>query len=846
MACTARVLAADAMFPFIVSYDSPANVTNLSTWLATPAGKHGHIRVKDGHFIHDEGTIRFWGTNLCFDACFPSKADAEKLARRLARFGINVVRMHHMDSHSIWGTSPNKTTIDPEQLDRLDYFVWQLKRNGIYTNLNLHVSRSLGATEGFPAPNQRPTYDKGLDNFEPRMIELQKKYARDLLTHVNPYTHTAYRDEPAVAFVEINNENALFDQWSHGNLDKLPEPYTSTFRGLWHEWLVAKYATTPRLREAWNREQQPLGDELLRNGDFARPLGPEWHFERDGQTEADWLIKPRGRGDASCLRVNVIRNGDVAWHPQFSQAGFAVKRGQSYTLSFWVRSEQRSQLNVNCMMAHAPWQRLGGSFDVTADLMWSEQRLTFVADQDDSNARITGRSRSSGVYEVSQFSLRQGGTRGLQPDEGLETQNIPVLGHADSTRTPTARRDFIDFLWDTEQSYWTEMDRFLKQELGVHALVSGTQLSYSPVHIQSQLDYLDAHAYWQHPRFPNRPWDRRDWYVEDLAMVNQRGGTLTDLAGRRVAGMPYTISEYNHPNPNSYTAEGLPMLAAMAAWQAWDGVYHFTYSHDTDFEPTRLSNFFDVKGDPAKLVHMPAAVAMFVRGDLEPAATMTLVPLSREAERKKLYEGNGDPWRLRMSAFGMASALPLSQRVAFDLHPSSPYTPSGTGESPRVRWGVDGGRGAFIASTNRSKFFTGFVDSTSDRPIDLDNVQLRVGRTQLGWATISLTCIDGGGFNHPGRILVAASGLQQNSHAKLERLGSDRVTLRDQWGDSPLLCEGINAEITLPLPAERVEYFSLDAAGNRQQALKVAGDEHASRLMLDAKYQTLWYEVVVR
>ena len=66
------------------------------------------------------------------------------------------------------------------------------------------------------------------------MIELQKKYARDLLTHVNPYTKTAYTDEPAVAFVEINNENALFAEWGWGKLDSLPEPYATTFRKLWN------------------------------------------------------------------------------------------------------------------------------------------------------------------------------------------------------------------------------------------------------------------------------------------------------------------------------------------------------------------------------------------------------------------------------------------------------------------------------------------------------------------------------------------------------------------------------------------------------------------------------------
>ncbi len=202
--------------------------------------------------MNDAGPVRFWATNIAFEGCFPTHQQAERLAARLARLGINCVRMHHMDMFSIWGNSPNKLTIDPQKMERLDFFIAQLKKHGVYTNLNLHVSRWFGEEEGFSGRSQRPEFDKGLDNFEPRMIELQKKYARDLLTHVNPYTGNPYTREPAVAFVEINNENALHATWGEGKLDQLPEPYASTYRKLWNGWLKQKYGSTEQLRKAWN------------------------------------------------------------------------------------------------------------------------------------------------------------------------------------------------------------------------------------------------------------------------------------------------------------------------------------------------------------------------------------------------------------------------------------------------------------------------------------------------------------------------------------------------------------------------------------------------------------------
>jgi hypothetical protein len=50
---------------------------------------------------------------------------------------------------------------------------------------------------------------KSLSLYDKRIIELEKEYAHNLLTHVNPYTKAEYRNEPAIAIVEILNENGI-------------------------------------------------------------------------------------------------------------------------------------------------------------------------------------------------------------------------------------------------------------------------------------------------------------------------------------------------------------------------------------------------------------------------------------------------------------------------------------------------------------------------------------------------------------------------------------------------------------------------------------------------------------
>jgi hypothetical protein len=472
---------------------------------------------------------------------------------------------------------------------------------------------------------------------------------------------------------------------------------------------------------------------------------------------------------------------------------------------------------------------------------------------------------------LANVSLRPGGVWGLRPDESLEAGNVAVLPRDSLARTPQARRDFVDFLFDTERHYWLSMYRYLKDELGVEALVSGTQLSYSPVTTQAQLDYIDAHAYWSHPHFPNRPWDRRDWWVLDRAMVNHPGGTLESLAARRVLGKAFTVSEYNHPFPNRYAAEGFPMLASMAALQAWDGVLPFTYSHNEEFEPEKLTSYFDIKADPTRLAHMPACVALFVRGDLKPGEQLADVALWPEKERTLLYETLSTR-SITADRLGLPEHAALRHRVGMRLvegppadgaaaqkaASASPDTGDGfesaEGEStdePR-RFVSDTGQmvwdvsrpdaGYFTVDTPRTKLFTGFVGGRTFR---LGSVELQIGPTRLDWATVSMVCRDGAGFDSPGRILVAATGWMQNTGAVPESRGGDRITLGARWGEGPVLCEGIAAEIVLPVSAERVTVYPLDAAGARRPKLATESRRGRAVARLSPKAETLWYEIEI-
>jgi hypothetical protein len=225
---------------FPVSYDADApGAFAADGFLDKPAGRDGGVVARDGHFYSGGRRVRFLGVNFCFGANFPTHAEANVVAARLARFGINIVRFHHMDTQPFPGGILTRGTeeLNAEALDRMDYLIAALKKNGVYADLNLHVSHSFARALGLPGAEQAPTADKVIDLFDLQLIAAEKNYAKGLLTHVNAYTGKAYFEEPAVGIVEINNENTFFTWGGEQMIEGLPKYFMGELNGFWNQWL---------------------------------------------------------------------------------------------------------------------------------------------------------------------------------------------------------------------------------------------------------------------------------------------------------------------------------------------------------------------------------------------------------------------------------------------------------------------------------------------------------------------------------------------------------------------------------------------------------------------------------
>jgi len=273
----APAAAQESFYPFAADPDRLAGAPDFSR-LNRPLTPADRLFVCGPHFCRvgpdlrpgtaDDQPVRLLGTNAVFGGAFPEPSDASRIARRLRRLGVNLVRLHHMDTspdrdpaqaRSILTSGPYPT-LNPVSTERLRAFLDALRAEGIYVNVNLHVGYEFRPeTDGvppLPGSPRLPVQSKPLHIFYPRMVELQLEFTRGLLEALR------LKGDPVVAMVEINNESSLADAFQRGLLERtVLGQYKAELERQWNAFLQAKYQSAARLRAAWGAAAEGFSPE---------------------------------------------------------------------------------------------------------------------------------------------------------------------------------------------------------------------------------------------------------------------------------------------------------------------------------------------------------------------------------------------------------------------------------------------------------------------------------------------------------------------------------------------------------------------------------------------------------
>jgi len=726
-------------YPFNFALDDTnLDAIDLTGLLDAPAGKHGFLSVRgDGGFYFADGTrARFFGTNICGPRAFPDKPAARTIAARLAKYGVNLVRIHAVDGQ--WGglidySKSDSRHLDAGALDRLDYFVAELARRGIYLYFDLLDYRRFVDGDGVrDASKFRHGWRdsiKGATIYNDRLIELQQEFATTFLTHRNRYTKLRYVDDPAVAVVEITNENSVF--YFHNTLLTLPS-YVDELRARWNRWLLARHGSRSKLAGAWT----------------------------DG----------RGR----------------------------------------------------CALA-------------------------------------AGEDPARGTVFLPMKHLYQD----------------PARAGADGRRSPLRVDDMVRFFFDLERSYYGRMRAHLKR-IGVKVPITGTNQTFCPAgnHADACNDFMSRNNYWLHPGVRSKPFVTFRNFAAVASDAAGRSNPITEIASSAVAGKPMISPEFNFPWPNEFRSECLPLMAAYACLQDWDGMLFFAYNPEG-----KALEHFGSQSDPVRWGQFPAAAMMFHRRDVSAARHTVHVAASRSTiftARPSHGRQKASPYRFLPYVFrvrnyyfdgvydGRADAV-----VALPGSAAAPYARArrayvGPGDRWDLAafceaaggWGILGpntpaavrtayrsdtgelafrhGEGIFTADTPRTKAVVGLLGKAGAIRLAGVSVECRTP-----FAAVTVSSLDARPVGRSRRLLVTAVARAENTGQAFYR----NKTAIPEKGRPPVLVEPVDCTVRLAMPA-RATVCPLDETGRPRRPLPSAFDGRQLRFDTAAA-RSPWLRIAV-
>jgi hypothetical protein len=233
--------------------DGAPSAIDLRFLNETVAGEHGRVQAREGQFVHAKTgrPVRFWAVNgpphdLSGDAL-------KRCARLLARYGVNLVRVHG----SVFDEKTGE--FRPAAERHIVDVVEAMKAEGIYTHLSVYFPLWFKPQPGL---DWLPGYDGNQHPFAALMFNesFQRRYQewwRGVLTAKLANGQPLLAD-PALFGVEVQNEDSFFF-WTFNDAS-IPEPQRRILEKQFGDWLVRKHGSLAKAFEAW-------GDVRLKRDD---------------------------------------------------------------------------------------------------------------------------------------------------------------------------------------------------------------------------------------------------------------------------------------------------------------------------------------------------------------------------------------------------------------------------------------------------------------------------------------------------------------------------------------------------------------------------------------------------
>ena len=281
---------------------SPMDLRSLNE---NVAGESGFVSRDGDEFILADGTpVRFWAVNAGPAIVKGSKEEVSYLARRLSKMGVNMVRIHGsvMENSDKAETLEDLKSISDEYLDSYHYFVYAMKMEGIYTKLSYYFPLWVRMKPSFNVAGFEGKYEGkhpfALLQYDKRFQDVYKSWAEKILLSVNPYTGVQLAKEPAVAMIEIQNEDSyLFGTFTRS---AIPDEQFNIIGGYFRDYLVKKYGSAEGAYAAWGADCG-RDDDCREDGDC-----DEYFVVRDIYYSTTWTKKTESQQRRSADQMQFL------------------------------------------------------------------------------------------------------------------------------------------------------------------------------------------------------------------------------------------------------------------------------------------------------------------------------------------------------------------------------------------------------------------------------------------------------------------------------------------------------------------------------------------------------------
>ena len=423
-----------------------------------------------------------------------------------------------------------------------------------------------------------------------------------------------------------------------------------------------------------------------------------------------------------------------------------------------------------------------------------------------------------------------------------------------------------------KSAYWAFLERrfigrakrFLREELGVKALLTGDNYGPTPALVQEMradvYDYVDSHLYatgwWE--------WlGKGSGYIMPMKLKNlnplQNKATEPEgYAFSRIWGKPFCVTEWDFVGPDPHRSMGGLLFGSVAAVQGWTGIWRFAYEHGRTCFADNVGQpeLYNLARDPLKLVSDRVTLLLYLRGDLREATEFVALDFGEKALDPTLTRtypsapawlrsGVALAYRVGDSVRGQfvpPGAVTLDAAAAADLKepPFEVRKPAGLA--------IDRVRGTFAVDTPRTQgVYTPGADA-----FELGKTRIRTD----GAATVFVTALDGRDIASASRLLVAhltdalgkgGTYMDDAGHILLSH-GVEETDASGRKIQPVLLKEG-TGEVALPLAGGAAAYdaYALESDGRRAAVvpLRSAGGRTVLPLSVRQPFGgCLQYEIV--